>query len=78
MSSDQASRLTGEVISVNHSSDSCRITIELKGDLSQTAAVMKQSLVDLGFVEGASLYAAVDAAQMLVDVVRSEDGAISC
>lgn len=78
MSTDQAARLTGEVISVNHSVDCCRITIELKGDLSQTAAIMKQSLVTLGVAEGTPVFAAVDATHMLVDVVRMEDDALPC
>lgn len=78
MSTDQAGRLTGEVISVNHRVDSCRITIELKGDLSQTASIMKQSLVTLGVTEGSSVCAAVDTAPMLVDVVRIEDEPLPC
>lgn len=78
MSIDQAGRLTGEVISVNHSADSCRITIELKGDLSQTAGIMQQALVALGMTEGSSVCALVDTTPMLVDVVRIEDEALPC
>lgn len=78
MSIDQAGRLTGEIISVNHSADSCRITIELKGDLSQTASIMQQSLVALGMAEGSSVRAAVSTTPMLVDVVRIEDEPLPC
>ena len=44
--------LTGEIISVTHTADSCRITIELKGTPADTASLMKQRLVELGFVKG--------------------------
>jgi hypothetical protein len=78
MSTEATSRLTGEIISVNHCADSCRITIEFRGDLSQTAAVMKQALVDFGAVEGAAVNAAVNATQVLIDVGGREEGALPC
>lgn len=60
--------LAGEVISVTHSADSCRITIELKGTPAVTAALMKQSLVELGVVEGAPVCADVSASSVLVGI----------
>lgn len=76
MSTDLGGKLTGEVISVNHSADSCRITIELKGSPAQTAAIMKQSVAELGVVEGALVCAQVDTAQVLVDVIHEGDCAL--
>ena len=41
-------------------SNGCRITIELKGTLDQTAGIMKQSpAVEIGLVEGTQVYADV-------------------
>ncbi len=58
--------LTGEVIAVTHSADSCRITIELKGTPAVTAALMKHSLAELGVVDGAQVCANVNASSVLV------------
>ena len=58
--------LVGEVIAVTHSADSCRITIELKGTPAVTAVLMKQSLVELGVVEGAQVCANANASSVLV------------
>jgi molybdopterin-binding protein len=63
--------LAGEVIAVTHSADSCRITIELKGTPAVTAVLMKQSLVELGVVEGAEVCADVDASSVLVGICHN-------
>jgi molybdopterin-binding protein len=73
MSTELGSKLTGEVISVSHSAESCRITIELKGSPSQTAAVMKQSLAEFGIAEGTPVCAQVDSSQVLVEVVQQDN-----
>ena len=69
--------LWGEVTSVMHSTNSCRITIELKGTLDQTAMIMKQSTVEIGIREGAQVCAEVDASHVAVGVCHCAECAIS-
>jgi molybdopterin-binding protein len=47
--------LWGEVLSVTHSANSCRITIDLKGTPDMTAMIMKESTVEIGLAEGAKV-----------------------
>ncbi|MHB8971647.1 MAG: TOBE domain-containing protein [Pirellulaceae bacterium] len=60
--------LWGEVLSVTHSANSCRITVELKGTPDMTAMIMKESTVEIGLAEGATVYADVDASNILIGV----------
>ena len=60
--------LWGEVLSVTHSASNCRITIELKGTPDMTAMIMKESTVEIGLAEGATVYADVDASNVLIGV----------
>jgi len=69
--------LWGEVTSVMHSANSCRITIELKGAPDQTAVIMKESTVEIGILEGAPVCAEVDASKVLVGVCQTAVCAIS-
>lgn len=66
-------RLVGEVLSVTHSATNCRITIELAGTPEITAALMKQSLVELGVMEGAQVCADVDASSVLIGMCRDQE-----
>jgi molybdopterin-binding protein len=67
------SRLVGEVLSVTHSATSCRLTIELAGTPDVTAAVMKESLVEWGVIEGARLCADVDASSVKIGMCPERD-----
>ena len=69
--------LWGEVTSVMHSANSCRITIELRGTTDQTAAIMKESTVEIGIREGAQVCAEVDASNVVVGVCRTAECALS-
>jgi molybdopterin-binding protein len=69
--------LWGEVTSVMHSANSCRITIELKGTTEQTAMIMKESTVELGILEGAKVCAEVNAAKVLIGMCHNEECALS-
>jgi molybdopterin-binding protein len=60
--------LWGEVLSVTHSANSCRITIDLKGTPDMTAMIMKESTVEIGLAEGATVCAEVDASTVLVGI----------
>jgi molybdopterin-binding protein len=73
----QRNTLWGEVTSVAHSANSCRITIELKGTLEQTAIIMKESTVELGILEGAQVCAEVDASSVLVGICQDGQCAVS-
>ncbi len=68
MQTSPVTTLSGEVIAVTHSANSCRITIELKGTPADTASLMKQSVVQLGFLEGQPVSARVGGEQVLVGV----------
>ena len=69
--------LWGEVTSVMHSKNSCRITIELKGTTDQTAVIMKESTVEIGILEGAKVCAEVDATNIRVGMCHNEECALS-
>jgi len=69
--------LWGEVTSVMHSANSCRITIELKGTTDQTAVIMKESTVELGILEGAKVCAEADASNVLIGMCQNEECALS-
>ena len=73
----QRNTLWGEVTSVTHSANSCRITIELKGTPDQTAVIMKESIVELGLLEGAKVCAEVDASNVLVGICQNVECALS-
>ncbi len=68
MHAHTSNTLAGEVISVTHTANSCRITIELKGTPATTAALMKQSAVQWGFIEGKQVSARLEASHVLVGV----------
>jgi molybdopterin-binding protein len=70
--------LVGEIISVTHTADSCRITIELQGTPAVTASLMKQRLVELGLMEGAPVLARVDAPNVLIGLCGVEAPAVQC
>ena len=69
--------LWGEVTSVMHSANSCRITIELKGTPDQTAVIMKESTVEIGVLEGAKVCAEVDASNVLIGMCHNGECALS-
>jgi molybdopterin-binding protein len=62
--------LWGEVLSVNHSSKSCRIVIELKGTPESTAVIMKEATVEMGILNGAKVCAEVDASNVVLGVCQ--------
>ena len=70
--------LTGEIISVTHTADDCRITIELKGSPALTASLMKQRLVELGIVERAPVTAHVGTSHVLVDLCGVGSPSVEC
>ncbi len=61
-------RLYGKVTSVAHSPQSCRVTIELSGTPELTAAIMKESIVELGIEQGQEVCAEIRKARMYVGV----------
>ena len=69
--------LWGEVTSVMHSANSCRITIELKGTPDQTAVIMKESTVEIGILEGAQVCAKADASNILIGVCPTAEVALA-
>ncbi|MHB0955182.1 MAG: TOBE domain-containing protein [Pirellulaceae bacterium] len=69
--------LWGEVLSVTHSANSCRITIELKGTPDMTAMIMKESSVEIGLAEGATVCAEVDASSVLIGICPEGESILS-
>lgn len=69
--------LWGEITSVTHSANSCRITIELKGTPDQTAMIMKEATVEIGIREGAQVCAEAGASHVVAGVCPSAECAIS-
>ncbi len=76
MITTSTSRLHGRVTSVAHSPQSCRITIELSGTPELTAAIMKETMVELGIEEGQEVTADLRAARISVNVVGERRRAV--
>lgn len=60
-----------------HSASGCRVTIEFQGTLDQTAAIMKESTVEMGLVEGTPVCAEVTTAHLTVGVDQPAECALS-